>query len=355
MGERGSTMKRALALAFAVVVVVAVAIFAGRTQSAAAKPGAGSIVGTGSTFVFPLVSKWIPAVDNALGIKVTYTGTGSGTGIAQVTARSVDFGASDAPLSTDQAAACKGCVVIPWGLAGMSIPYNLPGVNGRLRLSGPVLANIYLGNITNWNAAAIKKLNPKLNLPDKKITVVYRADSSGSTYAVTGYLSEVSPQWKSKVGQGTTVNFPVGTGARGSSGVAGVVKSTEGALTYVDAAYSITNHLQFATIQNRAGGFATPGVRGVSAAVSTLPKKITNISQLKIVDPPKSAGKRAYPISTFTYVIVPTSSSKAGDMRKFIYWAVTQGQKYGPPLFFVPLPGSVKGFVYREIKTIQGT
>jgi phosphate transport system substrate-binding protein len=347
-------MKRAFALTLAVGAVVAFAAFAGKTQSASAKPEGGSLVGTGSTFVFPLVSKWIPAVDNALGIKVTYTPTGSGTGIAQVTARSVNFGASDAPLTPDQASACKGCLVIPWGLAGMSVPYNLPGLNGRLRLNGPVLANIYLGNITSWNAAAIKKLNPKLNLPDKKITVVYRADSSGSTYAVTNYLSAVSPQWKSKVGIGTTVNFPVGTGARGSSGVAGVVKSTEGALTYVDAAYSITNHLQFATIQNRAGGFATPGIRGVTASVSQLPKKITSLSQLKIVDPPKSAGKKAYPISTFTYVIVPASSGdKAADLRKFIYWAVTQGQKFGPPLFFVPLPASVKGLVYREIKQIQ--
>ena len=347
-------MKRALALGFVAIALVAVAAFAGSTQSASAKPEAGSLVGTGATFPYPLISKWIPAVDNALGIRITYTPTGSGAGIAQVTARAVDFGASDAPLSPDQLTACKGCVVIPWALAGLSVPYNLPGLNGRLRLSGPVLANIYLGNITNWNAAAIKKLNPKLNLPDKKITVVYRADGSGSTYAFTNYLSAVSPQWKNKVGFNTTVNFPVGTGARGSSGVAGVVKSTEGALTYVDAAYSITNHFQFATIQNRAGGFATPGVRGVTAAVSVLPKKITTLSQLKIVDPPKSAGKKAYPISTFTYVIVPTTSGdKAADLRRFVYWAVTQGQRFGPPLFFVPLPTQVKAFDYREIKKVQ--
>jgi phosphate transport system substrate-binding protein len=217
-----------------------------------------------------------------------------------------------------------------------------------------VLANIFLGNITNWNAGAIKALNPKATLPDLKITPVYRSDGSGSTYAFTDYLSAVSPQWKSKVGRNTSVNFPAGVGARGSSGVAGVVKSTDGALTYVDAAYSIQNKFQFALIQNRAGGFTTPGVRGVSAALSTLPKKVTNLSQLKIVDPPKSAGKKAYPISTFTYVIVPTSSGdKAADLRKFVYWAVTAGQKFGPPLYFVPLPAAVNGFIYREIKKIQ--
>ena len=347
-------MKRTLLAALALLTVGAVAVFTGQVQTASAKPAAGSLVGTGATFPFPLISKWIPAVDNSLGFKITYSATGSGAGIAQITARTVDFGASDAPLSPDQLTACKGCVVIPWALAGMSVPYNIPGLKTRLRLNGAVIANIFLGNITNWNAGAIKALNPKANLPDLKITPVYRSDGSGSTYAFTDYLSAVSPQWKSKVGKNTSVNFPAGTGARGSSGVAGVVKSTAGALTYVDAAYSITNKFQFALIQNRAGGFATPGVRGVTAALSTLPKKVTNLSQLKIVDPPKSAGRKAYPISTFTYVIVPTNSGdKAADLRKLVYWAVTAGQKFGPPLFFVPMPASVNGFVYREIKKIQ--
>jgi phosphate transport system substrate-binding protein len=347
-------MKRILAAGLVVLAVVALAAFAGRTQTASAKPTAGSLVGTGATFPFPLISKWIPAVDDALGIRITYSATGSGAGIAQITARTVDFGASDAPLTPDQLTACKGCVVIPWALAGLSVPYNLPGLGSRLKLSGAVIANIFLCNITNWNAGAIKALNPGANLPDLKITPVYRSDGSGSTYAFTDYLSAVSPQWKSKVGKGTSVNYPAGTGARGSSGVAGIVKSTPGALTYVDAAYSITNKFQFALIQNRAGGFATPGVRGVSAALSTLPKKVTNLSQLKIVDPPKSAGKKAYPISTFTYVIVPTNSGdKAADLRKFIYWAVTAGQKFGPPLYFVPLPSSVNGFIYRELKKVQ--
>jgi phosphate transport system substrate-binding protein len=347
-------MKRILAAGLVVLAVVALAAFAGRTQTASAKPTAGSLVGTGATFPFPLISKWIPAVDNALGIRITYSATGSGAGIAQITARTVDFGASDAPLTPDQLTACKGCVVIPWALAGMSVPYNVPGLGARLKLSGAVLANIYLGNITNWNAGAIKALNPGASLPDLKITPVYRSDGSGSTYAFTDYLSAVSPQWKSKVGKNTSVNFPAGTGARGSSGVAGVVKSTPGALTYVDAAYSIQNKFSFALIQNRAGGFTTPGVRGVTAALSTLPKKVTNLAQLKIVDPPKSAGKKAYPISTFTYVIVPTNSGdKAADLRKFVYWAVTAGQKFGPPLYFVPLPSSVNGFIYRELKKVQ--
>jgi phosphate transport system substrate-binding protein len=347
-------MKRMLAAGFVLLAVVALAAFAGRTQTASAKPTAGSLVGTGASFPFPLISKWIPAVGSSLGINITYTATGSGAGIAQITARTVDFGASDAPLTPDQLAACKGCVVIPWALAGMSIMYNLPGVEKRLVLNGPVLANIYLGNVTTWNAPAIRALNPGVNLPNTKITPAYRSDGSGSTYAYTDYLSAVSPQWKSKVGKGTSVNFPAGVGARGSSGVAGVVKSTEGALGYADAAYAIQNKIPFALIKNRAGGNATPGIRGVTNALCDLPAKVTNLSQLKIVDPPAKCGKKAYPISTFTYVIVPTSSGdKAADLRKFIYWAVTAGQKFGPPLFFVPLPKAVNGFIYREIKKIQ--
>ena len=159
------SMKRILAIGLVLLAVVGVAVLAGSSKTASAKPQAGSLVGTGATFPFPLISKWIHAVDNSLGINITYSATGSGAGIAQITARTVDFGASDAPLSPDQLTACKGCVVIPWALAGMSVPYNIPGINARLRLNGALLANIFLGNITNWNAAAIKALNPNASLP----------------------------------------------------------------------------------------------------------------------------------------------------------------------------------------------
>jgi phosphate transport system substrate-binding protein len=346
-------MKKSLAAALALVVLVVATVVAAGAVAAPSR-SQGSLVGTGATFPFPLISKWIPAVEQSLGIGITYTPTGSGAGIAQITARTVDFGASDAPLSDDQLAACKGCTVIPWALAAEAIPYNLPGLNGRLRLTAATISDIYLGKITNWNDPAIKRINPSLSLPDLKITVVYRSDGSGTTYAFTDYLSSVSSEWKSKVGRNTSVNFPTGVGARGSSGTTGVVKQTAGALTYVDAAYAIQNKLQFALIQNRAGKYTTPGLRGISQALSQLPKKVTQLSQLKIVDPPKAAGPLAYPISTFTYVIVPLSSgSKAADLRKFVYWAVTQGQKFGPPLWFVPLPKTVQAFAYREIKRIQ--
>ena len=346
-------MKRAGFATLALVGALVLAAVAGQAQASSSAKQDTQLVGTGATFPFPLISKWIPEVGKAYGIDITYSPTGSGAGIAGITARTVDFGASDAPLSAQQLTDCKGCVVIPWGLAAVSIPYNLPGVNGRVHLNGQTLSRIYLGSITSWNDPAIKKLNPKLDLPDTKITPVYRSDSSGTTFAYTAYLSAASPQFSSRVGNNTSVNFPTGVGARGSSGVTGVVKNTPGALTYVDAAYSIQNKLQFATIQNRAGRFTTPGIRGITQAVSQLPKKVTSLSQLKIVDPPKAAGKLAYPISTFTYVILPTNSAKAADLRKFVYWAVTQGQKFGPPLFFVPLPTSVKAFAYRELAKVK--
>ena len=345
-------MKKALALTLALASVAAIALVGGRAEAAPAR-STGTLVGTGATFPYPLISKWIPEVGKAYGIDITYSPTGSGAGIAGVTARTVDFGASDAPLSSDQLASCKGCVVIPWALSATSIPYNLPGIGGRLRLDGPTLANIYLGRITSWNDAAIKKLNPKLQLPSTKITPVYRSDGSGTTYNFTEYLSSVSGDFKSRVGNSTSVNWPAGVGARGSSGVAGVVSKTEGALTYVDVAYSLANKFTFAMVRNRAGKFATPGLRGIQQAVSQLPKKVTSLGQLKIVDPPKTAGKLAYPIATFTYVIVPTSAAKAADLRKFVYWVVTQGQKFGPPLLFQPLPVPVQAFAFREIKKIQ--
>ena len=330
-------MKKALVSTLALAALVAIALVAGRAAAAPAATQDANLTGTGSSFVFPLVSKWIPELGKAYGINLTYSPTGSGAGIAAVTARTVDFGASDAPLSPDQLTACKGCVVIPWALSATSIPYNVPGAGGRIHLDG-----------------AIKKLNPNLNLPNLKITPVYRSDSSGTTYNFTEYLSSVSPEFKSKVGNNTAVNFPTGLGARGSAGVAGVVSKTEGALTYVDVAYSLNNKLTFASIRNRAGGYALPGLRGIKQAVSVLPKKVTNLSQLKIVDPPKSAGRQAYPISTFTFVIVPSNTKSAGDVRKLVYWAVTQGQKFGPPLLFQPLPVTVQAFAYREIKKIQG-
>jgi len=300
---------------------------------AAASSTSGSLKGAGSTFVFPLVSQWQANYKNA---QITYGSVGSGAGIAAITARTVDFGASDAPLTKDQASACKGCEQIPWALSSTSIPYHVPGVAYGLKLTGKILANIYLGHITKWNAGAIKKINPGVKLPDLKITPVYRSDGSGTSWNFTDYLARVSPEWKSKVGVGTQPSFPTGIGGKGSSGLAGVVSRTDGAIGYVDEAYSLKNGFKVAKIQNRAGKFQLPGLRGIKAAAATI-TRVPKSGELSIVNPPKSQ-KLAYPICTFTYVIVPLKSNKAATIKQFVSWAITSGQKYGPPLQFYPLP-----------------
>jgi phosphate transport system substrate-binding protein len=316
--------------------LAAAALVVGASLAAASTRG-GTLKGAGSSFVFPLVSQWQANYKNA---QITYGSVGSGAGIAAISGRTVDFGASDAPLTKDQAAACKGCQQIPWAVSATSIPYNIPGVGYGLKLTGKILAGIYLGKLTKWNDSSIKKLNPGIKLPSLKITPVFRSDGSGTSYNFTDYLSRVSAQWKSKVGVGTQPSFPTGIGGRGSSGLAGVVSRTDGAIGYVDVAYSLKNGLKFAKIQNAAGKFQLPGLRGIAAAVSHV-TKVPSSGVLSIVNPPKSA-KLAYPICTFTYVIAPLKTNKASTLKQFISWAITSGQKYGPALKFYPLPKAVQ-------------
>jgi phosphate transport system substrate-binding protein len=345
-------MKRVLTLMLVVASVAAISITAGGATAAPAKTQDANLSGAGSSFVFPLVSKWIPALSSAYGYNVSYSPIGSGGGVAAVTARTVDFGATDAPLSNDQLTACKGCVQVPWALSATSVMYNLSGINCVLRLTGPVIANIYLGKVTSWGDASIKKVNPKCNLPDTKITPVYRSDNSGTTYNFTDYLSAVSSEWSSKLGVGVNAQWPTGVGARGSSGVSGVLTKTDGAIGYADVAYALKNKIRFASILNASGKYATPGLRGIKSAADTLPKKISGNGALSIVNPSKG-NPLAYPISTFTYIVVPTKSDKSAELRKMVYWGVTRGQTYGPPLLFQPLPLNVQAFAFRQIKRIQ--
>jgi phosphate transport system substrate-binding protein len=323
--------KTATAAALAVV-----ALALGASFAAAGSTG-GNLKGAGSTFVFPLVSQWQANYKNA---QITYGSVGSGAGIAAITARTVDFGASDAPLTKDQFSACKGCEQIPWALSSTSIPYHVPGVSYGLKLTGKILAGIYLGHITRWNAGAIKKINPGVKLPDLKITPVYRSDGSGTSYNFTDYLSGVSKEWKNKIGVGTQPSFPTGIGGRGSAGLAAVVSRTDGAIGYVDEAYSLKNGFKVAKVQNRAGKFQLPGLKGIQAAAATIHRVPSN-GALSIVNPPKSQ-KLAYPICTFTYVIAPLKSNKASTLKQFISWAITGGQQYAKPLQFYPLPKLVR-------------
>ncbi|MDP9283929.1 MAG: phosphate ABC transporter substrate-binding protein PstS [Actinomycetota bacterium] len=340
-------MKRGLAL------IAAAAIALLTVAAAGAKSNDTTITAAGSTFVSPLVSVWTPAVGSAFGYTLQYSAVGSGAGIAAITNRQVDFGTSDAPLSPDQATACKGCVQIPWALSATSIAYNVPGAPVHVRLDGPTIADIFLGQITNWNDAAIKALNPGANMPDLKITPIYRSDGSGTTYNFTDYLSSVSGAWKSKVGNATAVQFPAGIGARGSSGVAGLVSRTDGGITYVDVAFALKNHIKFAAVKNRAGKFLYPSLRRITAAADAFPK-VPASNEMHIVNPPKSA-PLAYPIATFTYVILPQQTSHAAELRKLIFWALTQGQKpqYTSNLLFAPLTKTVLVAAERTLKTVH--
>lgn len=307
--------------------------------AAARKTTSTTLVGAGSTLVAPLVAQWQGPYSTAHGVTVTYGAIGSGGGIDQVTARTVDFGASDAPLTLDQARACRGCVQVPWALAATTVSYNVPGVSEPLRLSGPVIADMYLGTITSWNDPRIRKLNNGAKLPAIPVKPVYRSDASGDTYAFTDYLSRVSPAFGSKVGgASTSVSWPAGVGAAKNSGVAAAVQSTPGAVGYVAIATAVGAKLRFASIQNKAGAFVTPSTKTIAAAAHRAHFRHDNSAS--IVDPPAAAGK-AYPISTFTYVIVPHSSSKLSALRRFVTYAVTSGQKYATALDFAPLPQNV--------------
>jgi phosphate transport system substrate-binding protein len=328
----------------AVWMLLGVALLAGcLAASAAARHGARSdsqLVGAGSTFVQPLVSQWQSAYPSISGVNIVYQPIGSGGGIQAITNRTVDFGASDAPLTPDQFASCKGCYQLPWALGGTAVMINVKtSAHKPLRITGPVLAKIYLGQITSWDDPAIKALNPGVDLPSEKITPVYRSDGSGTSYNFVDYLSSVSAAFKSKIGVSTQPPFPVGVGAKGSSGVAGVVKNTSGAIGYADIAYAVTNHIQVMAVKNAAGRYTTPGIKAITAAAGAF-QKVPASGEMHIVNPPKSA-KGAYPISTYTYVIIPSSTSNAAPLRKFIFWALTKGQTYGVKLRYVPIPKQV--------------
>ncbi len=339
-------MKRGLALIAASVAALLAVAAAGATSSDT------TITGAGSTFVAPLVGAWTPALGGAFGYSVQYSAVGSGAGIAAITNHQVDFGASDAPLSPDQQAACSDCVQIPWALSAIAIDYNVPGAPVHVNLDGATISKIFLGQITNWNDPAIKALNKGASLPDLKITPVFRSDGSGSSYALTDYLSSVNGEWKSKIGISTQPAFPAGQGAKGSSGVAGLVSRTAGSIGYVDIAYAVKNHIRFAAVRNRAGKFLYPSLRRIAAAAEAF-RKVPASNEMHIVDPPSSA-TFAYPVSTYTYVIVHKQSAHSAEIRKLIFWALTQGQKaqFAAKLTFAPL-STVKAVLVAAEKTLK--
>ena len=333
-------------------VLLAVGLAACGDSSGGAEKAKASLKGAGSSLVDPMVQEWSDELRDRSGIDLVYSPIGSGGGIQAITTRTVDFGASDAPLTPDQADSCDGCILVPWALSATGVSYNLPEAGDDLRLSGPVIADIFLGKITNWSDPRITKLNPGKKLPSRPIQPIYRSEGSGDTFAFTSYLSEVSSAWKKKVGAGTSVNFPNGAGGKGNAGVAGVMSRTPGGLGYMGVAYAVRNKFGLAAIQNAAGQFVPPDLPGITAAAEAMgtPKPDNSIP---IVDPPASA-KGAYPISTFTYAIVPKDSPKADALKELLTYAIGPGQKFAEQFVFAKLPAQVVELDKKVIASLGG-
>ena len=300
---------------------------------------AGQITGAGSTWVYPLVAKWAATYNQKTGIQVNYQPIGSGGGIQQIKAGTVAFGASDMPL-TPQVLSENHLIQFPTAIAGEDIVYNVPGIrSGQLLLTGPVIADIYLAKITRWNDPAIEKLNPRVHLPDMAISVVHRSDGSGTTFTFANYLSKVSPEWKEKVGANTSIDWPTGVGGKGNQGVASYVQRIQGSIGYVEYAYIIENHMNYARMINSAGKVVSPSLKGFQAAAANV--DFTKVQDFYVIltDQP---GAQSWPISGCTWQILRTAAAKSVNepVTKFFLWGFEHGQAMAKSIGFGPLPAS---------------
>ena len=296
------------------------------------------ITGAGATFIYPLVSKWSDDYNKATGHRINYQSIGSGGGIAQIKAATVDFGSTDKPLSSEELTAA-GLAQFPSAIGGVVPVVNLEGVtSGQLRLTGLVLADIFLGNITAWNDPKIATLNPGVSLPSTRINVVHRSDGSGTTYNFVNYLSKVSPEWQQKVGEGTAVEWPGGIGGKGNEGVAAYVKQIKGSIGYVELAYATQNDMSHAAMQNAAGNFVQPEAKSFQAAAATADWKNAKDFSLVITNAP---GADAWPITATNFILMykqPKDAARSQATRDFFKWALENGQQQAQALDYVPLP-----------------
>jgi phosphate transport system substrate-binding protein len=313
------------------------------------------VTGAGATFPAPLYAKWASEYYKTTGAKINYQSVGSGAGLRQIEAKTVDFGASDMPLKDDELKA-KGLVQFPMVIGGVVPVVNIKGINpGQLKLNGQVLGDIYLGKITKWSDAAIKALNPTLPLPDAVIAPVQRADGSGTSFIFTNYLSKTNAEWKSKVGEGTAVKWPTGTGGKGNEGVAAFVNRLPNAIGYVEYAYVKQSKMNFAQMQNASGAFVSPNDNAFKAAAAGVD---WNKSFYQILT--DQAGKDAWPISGATFILMHKAQDKpaqASTALKFFSWAYDNGDKMAEDLDYVPMPDAIKPAVLRawsEIKDSSG-
>jgi len=310
--------------------------------------------GAGATFPYPIYSKWFNEYHNLRSdVQINYQSIGSGGGIRQVTAGTVDFGASDGPMTDEQLAQVKFKLFhIPTVLGSVVPAYNIPGVSGEIKFTPDVLAGIFLGNIKNWNDPLIAKDNPDIKFPDKAIVIVHRSDGSGTTYIFTDYLSKISADWKSRVGKGTSVSWPVGLGAKGNEGVAGMVRQMEGAMGYVELIYALQNKITFGSVRNISGAFVKASLESTTAAAASV-KTMPDDFRVSITNAP---GKDAYPISSFTWLLIPQKSNdpaKGKILQDFLTWMLDKGESMVSSLNYAPLPSNVAEKVRARIQQVQ--
>src|SRR5687767_12322653 len=315
-----------------------------------------ALTGAGATFPYPIYSKWFSDYDRQTGVKINYQSIGSGGGIRQLTEGTVDFGATDSPMSDAEMANAKGGRIlhIPTVMGAVVATYNVPGISQPLKLTGEVLADIFLGRIRRWNDARLASLNADARLPNQEILVVHRSDGSGTTFIFTDYLSNVSPGWKNGPGTGKEVQWPAGLGAKGNEGVAGQVKQTPGSIGYVELAYAKQNRLPFASIRNVAGEYVAPTIESVTAAAAGVAQRLpeTTDYRLSIVNAP---GAGAYPISSFTWIIFYQQQSDAAKGRKlvdFLRWALREGGASAAALDYAPLPAEMVARLEQRLGTV---
>ncbi len=316
--------------------------------------GQTTLNGAGATFPNPMYSKWFSEYHKIHSdVQVNYQPIGSGGGIRQVTAGTVDFGASDMPMTDKQLQDSKAKILnIPTVLGAVVPAYNIPGVNAEVKFTPEALAGIFLGKISKWNDKAITSANPGVNFPDKDIIVVHRSDGSGTTFIWTDYLSKVSPEWKSQVGSDTSVKWPVGLGQKGNEGVAGSLRQMPGSIGYVELIYAVQNNIPYGSVRNATGAFLKASLEGVTAAAASAPKMPADF-RVSITNAP---GKDAYPIASFTWLLIPAQSKdavKGKILADFLNWMVTDGQKMTSALAYAPLPDNVAAKVKEAIKQVK--
>jgi phosphate transport system substrate-binding protein len=328
---------------------------AGILAMTAAAASAQNINGAGATFPYPIYSKWFSEYAQLHpNVHINYQSIGSGGGIKQVSEGTVDFGATDGPMTDDQIKVSKVKTMhIPTVLGAVVPTYNIPGVNAELKFSSDVIADIYLGKITKWSDARIKNDNPGVNLPDKAILPVYRSDSSGTTYIFTDFLSKVSADWKSKVGSATAVKWPTGIGQKGNEGIAGMVRQSPYSFGYVELIYAVQNKMSYGLVKNASGKFVKASTEGVTAAAASVANSIPADYRVSITNAP---GADSYPISSFTWLLIPlqsTDPAKGKALQDFLTWMLDKGESEAAPMTYAPLPKPVLDRVRATIKTVK--